>query len=194
MSYEKLKEQIKEIAEISASVPEAFRERCFDVLLNHALAGTESKPATPVDTGSTDTQHVNNSNNFEVPSNVKAFMRRRDVTREQIDELVMLEGDDFHFIKEPTHKNAQKGQNEWALLLALKTGILENSLKADPEGVRSLVQEKGFYNATNFSANFGKPKYKSNFKEQLKPQGSAQQLSQDGEKALAILIGELTAN
>jgi len=70
----------------------------------------------------------------------------------------------LHCIKEPSHGQAARGQIEWALLLALKNGILNNSLKADPEEVRSMVQDKGYYDSANFSANFRKPKYANYFK------------------------------
>ena len=38
MKYESLKEEIKSIAEIADSVPETFKERCFEVLLQNLLA------------------------------------------------------------------------------------------------------------------------------------------------------------
>lgn len=189
MSYEKLKNEIKEISEIAASVPEAFREKCFELLLNHVLSGEESKSPPPL---VKDKTQQTDSPGIAVPSHVKALMRRRNITQNQIDSLVMLDGDDLHFIKEPSHNEASRGQNEWALLLALKNGILNNSLKADPEEVRSLVQEKGFYNANNFSSNFKKAKYAAYFKSALEPQGVVQPISQEGEKALAELISSLT--
>ena len=180
MSYENLKKEIKEISVIAASVPEAFREKCFEVLLNHVLAGEESK--TPPKVDKKDIDRHKHPVDTALPSHVKAFMRRRDISQEQIDALVMLDGEDLHFIKEPSHNEASRGQNEWALLLALKNGILHNTLKADPEDVRSLVQEKGYYNAANYSTNFKKAKYAAYFKETLEPQGSAQALSQDDER------------
>lgn len=192
MNYEKLKKEIKEISEIAASVPETFREKCFEVLLEHVLSGEEKKPKTPsVDNNGKDKGDNKDNITMELPSHVKAFMRRRDVSQEQIESLVMLDEEDLHFIKEPSHNEASRGQNEWALLCALKNGILNNSLKADPEEVRSLVQDKGFYDAKNFSTNFKKAKYQAYFKEALEPQGPSQALKQEGEIALAELIKSL---
>lgn len=191
MSYEKLKKEIKEISEIAASVPEAFKEKCFEILLNHVLSGEGGKVSPKKD--EKEKEDKSETSNIEVPSHVKAFMRRREISQEQIDSLVMLDGEDLHFIKEPSHNEASRGQNDWALLLALKNGILNNSLKADPEDVRSLVQDKGYYNSKNFSTNFKKEKYAAHFKGAMEAQGSAQALSQDGEKALAELIVSLTS-
>ncbi len=155
------------------------------------MSDEESKSTLPA--AKEDNEKPNDPHSMELPSHVKAFMRRRDISQEQIDALVMLDGDDLHFIKEPSHNEASRGQSEWALLLALKNGILSNTLKADPEEVRSQVQDKGFYDLRNFYTNFKKAKYAAYFKEALEPQGSAQALSQDGEKALAELIRTLTS-
>lgn len=192
MSYEKLKKEIKEISDIASSVPEAFRERCFEVLLNHILA--EQKETKPYDKPKEEGAKGNNTPKLNFPSYIQAFMRRTNIAEEQIGLLVMIdEENDLHFIKEPTHKQISRGQNEWALLLALKNGILHNSLKADPEDVRSLVQDKGYYDTANFSANFKHAKYSKYFKNHLKPQGQAESLSKDGENALAELIISLTS-
>ncbi len=189
MDYEKLKDDIKEIGKIAASVPEAFREKCFEVLLVHLvsgqISGADQPPPPPfVPPG--------RQRKIVLPSHVMAFMRRKGVTQEQIEEIVMLEGDELHFIKEPEHGQAAKGQKDWALLLALKNGILNNSLKADPEEIRSMVQEKGFYDPPNFAANFKKKKYADLFRGPLERHGEAQSISPEGETALATLIKALS--
>jgi len=193
MIYDKLKEEIKEIGKISATVPEAFRDKCFEVLLNHLLSGlTEvTPPKAPPKTNTNETPPVK-PGNIAFPSHVKALMRKKDVTQEQIEALVMIEGDEFHFIKEPEHGQAAKGQIDWALLLALKNGIQNNTIKVDPEDVRSMVQEKGFYDSANFAGTFKKAKYASLFRGVLERQGEAQALSTEGETALASLIKELS--
>jgi len=200
MNYENIKKEIKEISVIAASVPDGFRDKCFEMLLNHLLSGEVNKTPDKIKEDKDkdkdkdkvkDEKSLGETISIEFPSHIKAFMRRRDVSKNDIDSLVMLDDDTLHFIKEPSHAEASRGQNEWALLLALKNGILENSLKADPEDVRSLVQDKGFYDAKNFSSNFKKKKYKAYFKEALEPQGPSQALGQEGEKALADLIKTL---
>jgi len=200
MKYEDLKQEIQEIAAIAQSVPEALRERCFEILLNNVLA--RETPHRPIDERKDKEKEKRDEDpdkNKRDPSHlsprgeVKAFMRRRDVTQEQLESLVMIEDGEVHFIKEPSHREAKKGQNEWALLLALKNALLNNAFKADPEEVRSIAQEKGYYNAANFANYFKGDKYGTYFKEVLKSQGAAQPLAPEGEKALAELIKSLTA-
>lgn len=192
MEYSKLKEEIKEIGEIASSVPEAFREKCFEVLLNNLISGhTENSGKTPPSDPLNPTPPPE-SGNITLPSSVKAFIRKKNLTQEQIESIVMVENDEFHFIKEPTHGNIRKGQIEWSLLLALKNGILNNSIKIDPEDVRSIVQEKGYYDSANFASNFKKPNYEKLFRGLLERQGEPQSLTPDGETALADLVKELS--
>lgn len=200
MNFENLKKEILEIAEISAKVPESFREKCFEVLLNHLLH-TNSKSSNNLDkekplddepgskTTNTDQQE---SNSLTLPAGLKAFMRRNNVTQAEIETIVMIEDGEFHFIKQPTHANVSKGQNEWALLLALKNSIINSgSLAVDAESVRSLVQDQGFYDKANFAKNFKSSKYAPWYKDSIEAQGSSVNLSSEGESQLAALIKSL---
>lgn len=187
MEINELKKEIKEIANIASSVPESLREKCFEVLLNRLLEGKPRLPIQPLGPPLKPPPPTS----LKLPSHIKAFMRRNNVTEEQIGSVVMLADSELHFIKEPSHGIARRGQNEWALLVSLKNGILKNSLTADPEEVRSIVQEKGYYDQPNFATNFKAPKYADFFKKALEPQGKVEALAQDGEKALAELIKSL---
>ena len=42
MDFDRLKAEIKEIAEIAQSVPEQFRSRCFELLLANLLGGDDA--------------------------------------------------------------------------------------------------------------------------------------------------------
>ena len=64
-------------------------------------------------------------------------------------------------------------------------------MPTDPEDVRSICQEKGFYDRANFAANFKRPNNVALFKEPLEPQGSAQALSNEGQEALGRLVKSL---
>lgn len=198
MIYENLKKEVNEIAEIAGKVPEQFREKCFEILLTHLLnslphpaKAAAAHPNNPSPGTGTPTQTPQQGNSLTLPASLKAFMRRTGITQAEIEAVVMLEDGEFHFIKEPSHSNVSKGQNEWALLLALKNGVLSGNLSVDAEAVRSIVQEKGFYDRANFAANFKSAKYASWFKEALEAQGPSINLSAEGEKVLAALIKAL---
>lgn len=196
MNFDSLKKEIIEIAEISAKVPESFREKCFEVLLTHLLqAETKtSKEKNPPDLAApapAAREVIPPAHTLTLPAALKAFMRRNSVSQEEIEAVVMVGDGELHFIKQPKHQNVSKGQNEWALLLALKNGIVNGSLAVDAEAVRSMVQEQGFYDKNNFSKNFKSPKYAGLYKESLEAQGTAVALSSEGEEQLAALLKSL---
>jgi hypothetical protein len=201
VNFESLKKEIVEIAEIAEKVPESFREKCFELLLNHLLQtsakGTSGSTqnnapaAQHAADADTSTAKINANGSLTLPAGIKAFMRRATVSQEEIESVVMIDDGEFHFIKQPSHSNVSKGQNEWALLLALKNGIVSGSLVVDAEAVRSVVQDQGFYDKANFAKNFKSAKYSSWYRDSIEAQGSPVGLSAEGETQLAALIKSL---
>jgi len=194
VDYEALKSELQAISDLAATVPAPFRERCFEILLQHLLAGvaSPSKPAA----GETD--HTPPSpavppggTKIPTPAQVRVFMQKTNVTESDLCRIFLFEDGELHFVKEPATQKVAQGQIEWALLIALKNGILTNSLSVDPEDVRSICQEKGFYDRANFAAIFKRPNNLALFKGPLEPQGSAQMLSNEGQEALGRLVKSL---
>jgi len=188
MNHEELKEGIKDILSIVEVVPSELKTKCFEILLENLLTTSEQPQK---ETTSANNIHQQSDSSYKIPTNVKAFLRKHEITQEELDTIIMIENNEVHFIREPKHTAALRGQNEWALLIALRNGLLNNNMKADPEEIRSIVQEKGFYDRANFSKNFKTKKYEGYFKNPLEPQGEAQQLTKEGEVALAELIKSL---
>jgi hypothetical protein len=199
MNYEDLKREIVEISEISASVPEPFREKCFELLVSHLLGSTasetpgESDPSGEEETKGNGIDSQDGAQPLPIQSQLRVFMNKTGVTKDELEHVVMFEDGEVHFIREPTPKNVAAGQMEWTLLLALKSGIESNKLEADPEGVRSICQDKGVYDKSNFSAIFKRPANVPLFKQPLEPQGDPQPLSSDGQIALGKLVKRLAA-
>jgi len=119
------------------------------------------------------------------------FLRRTEVTEEELNRIVLVEGDEVHFVQAPKSKNNAQGQLDWSLLLALKNAILRNVFETDPEEVRSKCIDVGFYDKNNFARNFKKEKFKNLFKGALVPQGNAVALSPNGQDALGELVRSL---
>jgi len=87
-----------------------------------------------------------------------------------------------------------RGQIEWALLLALRSAITSNVFEVDPEAVRSMCQEKGFYDAADFIKNFKTPKNAAFFQGTIEPQGEAEKLTSEGQKELSNVVKALVAS
>ena len=200
MDYADLKDELSSIAELAASVPEPFRERCFELLLEHLLASLtpadktgeassqrdSTKARTPEDDSGADAS-------IPTPSQIKVFMQKTGITATDLRTVLLVEDGEVHFIREPTTNKVARGQIEWALLLALSSGITSNAMVADPEAVRSICQEKGFYDAKNFSGNFRKPANAALFQGPLEAQGEAQRLTAEGQKELATIVKRLAS-
>jgi hypothetical protein len=204
MKFEKLKEEIKAIAEIADSVPDAFKERCFEILLENLLGSTapETKklaqdppPAPPVPAvqKKEPAPASENGATIPLPSQIKVLMGKTGVTAAELAKVIMFDDEVAHFIQEPQGNKIARGQIEWALLLALKKGIEKNVLEVDPEVVRSLCQEKGFYDAANFQKNFKGANTAKLFAGEMVKQGSAQKLSNDGMTELGKIVKEYAA-
>lgn len=200
MKYEELKEEISQISTIAASVPEPFRQRCFEMLLERLLAPAmpaAPAPETPeaqVAAAAAPQPLAASKDTLPTPAQVRVFMQKTGVTLDQLAGVITVEDGEVHFLKEPTPGKIAKGQIQWALLLALKSAVSSNAFVVDPEDVRSIVQEKGFYDKANFAKHF---KYETNaklFKKPLEAQGEAQGLSSDGLDALGDLIRQLAAS
>lgn len=192
MDYAKLKQEIREIAEIAEGAPDAFKEKCFEVLLNHLISAAP-KPSPPnVPAPGTDPPgRTPPASDFPVTTQLRVFMQESRISENEIKTILMVADEDVHFIREPAQGNITTGQIQWALLIALKNCILNNELSADPEDVRSICQEKGFYDGTNFASNFKRKNYARLFKGAMERQGEAQGLTAEGQDELAKVIRKL---
>lgn len=199
MNYEQLKEEISQISAIAASVPEPFRQRCFEMLLEHLLPPVKHAALAP-DVSASNAAAASppepltpSKDALPTPAQVRVFMQKTGVTVEQLASVITVADGEVHFLKEPTPDKISKGQVQWALLLALKSAVSSNTFVVDPEDVRSIVQEKGFYDRANFAKYFKYEATAKLFKKPLEPQGTSQGLSSDGLDALGNLIKQLAA-
>ena len=203
MDYDKLKVDVKEISEIAASVPEQFRDKCFELLLVSLLGQHRSADRdSAIDKDESDKSNISKKNyesdkgtknSLPMTTQLRLLMKKTGVTADELDKVVMYDNEEVHFIKEPHDVSISTGQLEWALLLGLKNAILKDSMSADPEDVRSICQAKGFYDKTNFATNFKSTKNAKMFKSALVPQGPAEPLSSDGQDSLGKLIKRLAS-
>jgi hypothetical protein len=200
MRYEELKEEIKVIAEIADSVPQAFKERCFEVLLQNLLAstpGTAAVAVPPVQQPPANTNDVKPpvgvNGTIPTPSQIKVLMQKTGLTQDDLSAVLMYEDQSVLFVHEPKTTKVARGQVEWALLLALKNGIESNVLSVDPERIRSVCQEKGFYDKANFIKNFKGATTAGYFAGAMEAQGEAQKLTTEGMKELAKVVKDLSA-
>lgn len=197
--YEELKAELKSIVELVESLPEKYQERSFDLLLSHLLSDRSkvklgkgagditplpAPPSPPSDDESRD------NGDFVIPAKVRTLLRRYSVEEAQLRALVMMEGQEVHFVHEPRNVKVATGQIQWSLLLALQSALQGRDFLVDPEAVRSICQDKGFYDPKNFSNAFRNNQ--TLFQRLPQPQGESVRLSSEGEEGLAALIRSLS--
>lgn len=190
MNYKKIKQEVKEITDIASSVPEAFQEKCFEILLNRLLMEELTPEQDAQDnSGYIPEQKRELAHKIPTPVTLRAFMKRTGVTEDELNSIMLHENGEIQFIHEPTTSNASQGQIEWSLLLALKKAVLSGEFSVDPEDVRSICKEKGYYKQDHFIGYF--KKNSGLFKGPMVPQGDPQTLTPDGQNTLAKLIKSL---
>jgi hypothetical protein len=202
MDYQQLKEEIKQIVEIASSVPDNFKDKCFELLLADLIRTTSKSPeGKPLDDEKRKEHEpesgkqpvVEGVTAIPIKTQLRVFMRKTNVTKDELDKVLLFDGQEVHFVREPHNVPVATGQIEWALLLGLKNAIENDSLSTDPEAVRSVCQEKGFYDKANFAANFKRSNNAIYFKGVLESQGEAQPLTGEGQDVLGKLVKRLAA-
>lgn len=189
MDYKRLTEEIKLITEIADGVPEPYRERCFEVLLQSLLTEKGKHPHVPehLPIPMLPQPPLSKGEKIPVTTQIRLFMSKTGVTEADLSSILLYADDEIHFLWKPKPAVIAQGQIEWALLLALKKAILSNEISVDPEDVRKICQEEGFYDPANFASNFKKPKTAALFKGPFK-KGVSQSLTDEGLNTLAKLV------
>jgi hypothetical protein len=177
-----LKEEVKEIVEIVALVPEAQKAMCFELLLKEALAKRHSPPKpeaqppahaqkdetprssaanlgdTPDLPPSGAQPKVNGGSDF-APSDLhmktRKFMEKGEVTIAQMNELFYKEGDDFQSLSVDLKvSKMSEAQVRIALLQALHNSLGSGDFETTVEAVREECKARKTYDSANFTAIF----------------------------------------
>jgi len=197
MNYAELKEEIQEIIKIAQNVPEEFRNKCFEVLLGRWIDDSRDGHVSPHSAQGNDSRGTlvtqsNDGDKIPISTAMKVFMKKTEITRQQLAEILVFENGEAHFVKEPSPRTIAEGAVQWALLLALRNVIAgQNEFQVDPEELRSMCQEKSCYDRNNFWKTFAGKKYSDWFSGSLESQGSARKLSERGKIELGRMIAML---
>jgi hypothetical protein len=190
MNWEVIKSGVEQVVALCESVPERFRDRCFDLLMG-ALLREKGSPRSLSPSDEDEREEPPNKDGGELKLNAptRAFMKRHGVAEEQLSQVVMTDGDEVHFVRKPKISNNATGQIDWALLLALKSGLADGKFEVSAQAIRATCDSEGCYDRSNFAKTL--KRNKELFKAEMSgdaPQG----LSNAGEARLAALIKTLS--
>lgn len=195
LDYAKAKADIAEIIEIVKTVPEALQQRCFELLFEAAFSNVKSVPEPKQEPTLEKTEAVPpeekkaSPSDKKFPANVMAFIRRQNVTPEELGKLFMLEHEPLLPVyKMPTGAIA-KSQLTKVMMVILENGLLNNSLSAPYSELRASVRDDGFYDS-NFTKLFKRDLFKGVGEEGV-TDDTVIELTGSGMEKLAEVIKEL---
>jgi hypothetical protein len=198
-----IKENIKEFAEIAASVPDNLQSICFEILLRNHLASIADdrkppriekletiEPQTPIepeDPGKTQADIVNG----DLHMKSKKFLEKYSVSLDDINNLFYKEGQEIRPLYEDlkTTRIAEV-QIRVSLLQALRNAFTSGEFTANVEAIRAECKDRKSYDSPNFTTNFKNNKSLFDFDNYNKNTTSIR-LSEEGKKELSQLIKEL---
>ena len=174
-----LEEEIKEIVETVALVPEAQKAICFEMLLKEALANRRASPSlppaptlrttapsppaaspvAPTDLPANGAQpKVNDGADIvsaDLHMKTRKFLEKGEVTLDQLNELFYKEGEGFESLSVDLKvSKMSEAQIRIALLQALQNSLGRGDFETAVEAVREECKARKTYDSTNFTANF----------------------------------------
>ncbi|MEW5798642.1 MAG: hypothetical protein AB1728_06515 [Bacteroidota bacterium] len=178
-------EKLKEISNLAENVPEAFRLKCFELLLAHSLAGDQ--PPKEKKEPHKDTEQKKGASDFVLPIDVKAFLNQYSLEESIIQKLFFIEGSEIRpLYKLNIHKKA-KAQMSHALLMALENALSSGEFKFTVDGLRQRCIDQKCYDKPNFMAVLERNK---NLYKSYDPKKDIH-LSTDGKTELADVIEKI---
>jgi len=184
---EELMQKIKEIISIVEEIPETYRQKTYEILLENSLEKDllSEVPNLPTEVKEID---VSQKSKFVIPIDVRALFQQQNIPEEVISKLFYTEGNAIR--PAYTIKTTKKAvaQVQLTLLVSLENALLGGKFEFSMETVRQRCNEHRVYDKVNFKTYF---KYKSKLFKSLADEEHVE-LSPDGKAELAEVILEIT--
>jgi hypothetical protein len=136
--YQKYRKPIQEIIDFTSSIDERYREKCFEILLNHYLCANQEikvpQQSFSVTESKISTSEVKDSRKY--PFDLQTFLTQYNITDEIIDKLFSRANGEIKPIYKITETQRAIAQIQVTLLTAFENalltpnGVFEFSMKA----------------------------------------------------------------
>lgn len=150
--YEKFRKPIQDIINLTNTIDERYREKCFEVLLNYYLSNS-----TEMKINSSMQENKNNApKTQDYPLDLKTFLEQNTISQEVVNKLFLREKGEVRPIYKITEKRKASAQIQIALLTAFENalvtpnGAFEFSIKT----VRQRCINYNVYDGNDFMFNF----------------------------------------
>lgn len=177
-----IKKIVEEIASISQTVPEQFRLKCFEILLQHKLQGA----MTP--SGATKTAEEKSVPSKDSSDLFSRFCDIQKITKNMLERVFDFSGEEPRIIVGDLKKSDKAGrQRNIALLIGVKNLYKTSQTIIPREEFVAYCRDYSAYDTSNFSTNMKSAR--ELFIEHQDPKGW--RLTKPGEEEAARVIKEL---
>ncbi len=145
-------EELKEIVEIANSVPEEYRQKCFELLLAQALQALPPAPSNMA-AAIPPPPFVPPSKPFVLPIDVKAFLTQYGLDESLLWKFFLVEGSEIRPIYQLQTTKKAVAEIQHALMKSLETAISSGQFQVDIESLRTHCQDQKCYDRANFLKN-----------------------------------------
>jgi hypothetical protein len=181
------KEELQEIVKMTNTVPEEYRQICFEILLRHALIPQRELPQKAIEEKQdTPPPPLGSSKSFILPIDVRAFLSQYSISEDSLWKLFFLEENQVRPIYQIKTTSKSKAQIQYALLMSLENALFSGEFKVEVEALRLRCKDQKSYDSVNFKTYL---KSNSSLFKSITDEPLA--LSPDGKSELADLIDEL---
>jgi hypothetical protein len=151
LDFAKAKADIVQIVDIVKTVPENLQQVCFEMLFEAAFSEAHPpeakvKPPEPEKPAEPAEPVVGK----KLPGNIKAILRRGDVTEDDLGKLFMLEHDPLLPVYKLPKGNTSKAQMAKVMMVLLENGLLNNNISAPYAELREALKDEGLHDG-NFN-------------------------------------------
>jgi hypothetical protein len=144
--FEKVKESLKQVIEISDSCPETYKIKCFEVLLEAIVREGHEKVTT----------YTAQEDKIKSKS---TFFARNEITDEQWQKIFYFDGNNYEIIVNDLNENTTaKKQTRLALLLGIKKQLESNEPFIAKDTLVEICKKYSCYDSANFSSHMKKNK------------------------------------
>jgi len=152
LDFAKAKADIAQIVDIVKTVPENLQQVCFEMLFEAAFSEPQqaSEPKAKPPEGEKAAEPAESIGNKKLPGNIKAILRRGEVTEGDLGKLFMLEHDPLLPVYKLPKGNTAKAQMAKVMMVLLENGLLNNNISAPYAELREALKDEGLHDG-NFN-------------------------------------------
>ncbi len=148
-------EELQKIVELANSVPEEYRQKCFELLLGNALQ--TKQPTAPIPPAGKTIVEIptppKDQQPFILPIDVKAFLSQYGLDESLLWKFFLKEGKEIRPIYQLKAVKKAAVQIQHGLMLTLENAIINGQFQVEIETLRSRCVDQKCYDSSNFTKN-----------------------------------------